>query len=188
MGNSMTYISNHIDSKEGRFEYALNFLLNNEGGYSDDPDDPGGQTNMGITENDLKTYGKRLGFPENVKELTRYHAKLFYRIAWWDKYNYNSINSLDLATKVFDLSVNMGAIHSHILLQRAINWSGYAIPIDGVLGRRTLRAANEITFVGKEPDLHQEIREEAEHFYKKLTEKNLKLKKFLKGWLKRADE
>jgi type VI secretion system secreted protein VgrG len=170
-----------------RFEYALNILLEDEGGYSNDADDPGGSTNLGITQEDLDNYHEKLGLPAKVEQLTREDAAKYYKIMWWDRFHYEAINSLNIATKIFDMAVNIGACESHKLLQKALIYSGYPeMKVDGILGPKTIAATNECTLHGRESDLMENICEETSSYYKTITEENPKLYKFLKGWLKRA--
>jgi len=173
---------------DDRFNHALSMVLENEGGYSNDEDDPGGATNLGITQRDLDKWGAILGLPHSVKNLTHNDAAIFYKKVWWDKYNYNAINSLEIATKIFDLAVNIGSIPAALILQKSLQWAGYGIVDDGVIGAKTIAAVNEMCLHGREDDLHVEITEEATHYYEHLTEENPKLYKFLKGWLRRAKE
>ena len=172
----------------GRFAYALSFLLHDEGGFTDDPDDPGGATNLGITQNDLSLVASKLHLPANVQSLTRNDAATYYKAIWWDRHNYNAINSLIIATKVFDIAVNMGAERAHTLLQKALHCVGYGLKLDGILGAKTIAATNECCLHGRQDDLLDELREESVHYYQLITEENPKLYKFLKGWLTRAQE
>lgn len=173
---------------QGRFNFAVNIILGHEGGYSNDPDDPGGETNYGITQIDLNEHINLFpDFPKNVKDLTKPQAEEFYKKVYWDKYNYNAINSLRIATKIFDMSVNMGAHEAHELTQRALAYCGYShIAIDGILGGITLGAINEICLHGRDQDLINELINESEWFYKHIVEKKPVLEKFLNGWLTRA--
>ena len=174
-----------------RFSYALNIVLQDEGGFTNDPDDPGGATNFGMTQKDLDAYREsnpKSVLPYNVKDLTHDQAETYYKKCWWDKYNYNAIQSLEIAAKIFDLAVNMGAIEAHKLVQRALYFSGYRVIVDGVLGTKTLSAINSICNAGHAKDLEDEIRHEAEFFYEGLVEENPKLLKFLHGWLHRTEE
>lgn len=177
-----------MNSDELRFSKALDVVLQDEGGYSNDPDDPGGSTNLGITQKDLDHWAAILGLPHSVKSLTHNDAAIFYKHVWWDKYNYNAINSITIATKIFDLAVNIGAIPAAFILQKSLQWAAYGIEDDGVIGQKTLAAVNEMCLHGREDDLHYELMEEATHYYEHLTEENPKLYKFLKGWLRRAEE
>ena len=178
---------NDILTPTGRFDYAMVVVLSHEGDYSNDPDDPGGETNFGITNADLEAHARNLNLPLNVKDLTRIEAEYFYKKVYWDKYNYNAINSLPIATKIFDMAVNMGAHEAHELVQRALGYCGYSnLTVDGVLGGHTLAAINEVCLHGREPDLMDELINESKWFYEHLVEEKPILKKFLDGWLQRA--
>src|SRR5579862_7541079 len=133
-----------LSNEQERFEYALAVLLENEGGYSDDIDDPGGATNLGITQRDLDLWSKKFDLPAQVKDLNKLDAAKFYKYLWWDKYHYNYFNSLAIATKIFNLSVNIGPLETALLLQKALQWCGYGLEEDGVIGPKTFGATNEI--------------------------------------------
>ena len=176
---------------EERFQYALNEVLKDEGGFTDDPDDPGGATNFGITQKNLDTYREenpKIGVPYKVQDLMHYEADQYYKKLWWNKYNYNAIKSIQIAAKIFDLAVNMGAIQAHKLVQRALYFSGYRVNVDGVLGTKTLAAINDMCNTGQESDLDYEIKQEALFFYENLVKENPRLVKFLHGWINRAEE
>ena len=179
---------NDILTPQGRFDYAVNIVLWHEGGYSNDPDDPGGETNFGITQDDLKEHMCDFtSFPCDVKDLNRIEAEYFYKKVYWDKYNYNAINSLPIATKIFDMAVNMGAHEAHILVQRSLTYCGHSdIAIDGILGNKSIAAINEISLHGRQADFRIELIHEAKWFYEHLVEEKPLLKKFLNGWLERA--
>jgi type VI secretion system secreted protein VgrG len=181
-----------IDTPAGRFEYALNILLLDEGGYSNDEDDPGGATNLGITQEDLDSWNKVYvlsKFPKDVQHLTRDNAEVFYKILWWDKYKYDAIKAIEVASKLFNIAVNTGAKEAHKIAQKALQYCGYSsMAVDGVLGPKTIAAINECCLHGREEDLMAEIRIEQVAYYETITEENPKLYKFLKGWIRRAEE
>jgi lysozyme family protein len=175
---------------EDRFNQAVSVVLGHEGGYTNDPDDPGGETNFGITQTDLDKHAIELLLlpPIDIKNLTQIEAERFYKKFFWDKYNYNAIDSLHVATKIFDMSVDMGPQEAHKLTQRALTYCGYRkMPIDGVLGAKTLAAINRLCVVGLETDLYDELVNEATWFYENLAKEKPVLKKFLNGWLARAN-
>ena len=170
-----------------RFNYAVNIVLQHEGGYTNDPADPGGKTNFGITEEDLQEHARALNLPLDVKELGKTEAEYFYKKVYWDEYHYDSINSLAIATKIFDMAVNMGAYEAHELVQKALRYCGHSqIEVDGILGAKTISAINEVCLHGREQDLHCELIDEQKWFYQYLVEEKPNLKVFLDGWLKRA--
>lgn len=174
-------------SSEERFEYALDIVLRDEGGYTNDKNDPGGETNFGITQKELDKCHVQLALPQNVKDLTREEASIYYKAVWWDKYNYNAIDNIIIATKLFDLAINMGALEAHKIAQEALTYNGYSrLKIDGILGIKTIGAINEMCLHGTMTDLLNDICEGAAWYYDHLVDKNPKLEKFLKGWLRRA--
>ncbi|SPM44721.1 Uncharacterised protein [Orientia tsutsugamushi] len=106
-----------------RFEHAVNFVLSHEGGYSDDPDDDGGETKFGISKR---------SYPHvDVDALTVEQAKNIYKCDFWEPQLYKDIKDVNFATKVFDLAVNMGSNWAHRLVQRALKSTGQDIAEDG---------------------------------------------------------
>ncbi len=179
-------MSNKKFTPAERYNSAVAVLLNHEGGYTNIPDDPGGATNFGITQRELTRCYARLKLPSDVKKLSMPQAKIYYKAEWWDKYHYEAINSLYIATKIFDMAVNMGASEAHELVQRAVNACGHKVAVDGILGGLTIGAINEISLHNREEDLRYEIQDEQKWFYEHLVEEKPELGIFLKGWLSRA--
>lgn len=168
------------------FDSAINVILEHAGGYSNDHEDSGGETNFGITQKSLDSWWKLLDIPATVKDLLRVDAIKYYKNVWWEKYNYGAINSLSIATKIFDMAVNMGTEEAHKLVQRALNCCGYHIVVDGILGDDTLYFINKINSQGGDKTLKWELCDEQKWFYEHLVEEHPELEKFLAGWLNRA--
>lgn len=174
------------------FENSINTILKHEGGYVNDPNDPGGATNYGVSLRTLKEYGLEFDIDndgdvdvDDIKKLPVDDAKEFYKKYFWDKNKYDLFLNQDIATKVFDMCVNMGAKRAHIILQKAANLCSMnpdGLIVDGNLGPKTFKYVNGLD----KTRLMQFIREEARDFYLTLIEKNSKLSKFKNGWLKRA--
>lgn len=159
------------------FNKAINRVLRHEGGYNDIAQDAGGATNFGISLRFLKSI-KRNPTKEDIQKLTREDAIDIYKKNFWDANAYYKITNADVAAKVFDLTVNMGAKQSHKLLQRAVRAaSGVVLTVDGLLGSKTLQAVN----AGEPNALLAALRSEAAGFYRLLNQPT-----FTKGWLKRA--
>jgi len=93
---------------DDNFDTCLAFTLKEEGGYSDNPADPGGATNMGIT---LATYRQwadnpTLG-PVQVQDMTERTATAIYRSLYWNPLRADALAAgVDLS--VFDMGVNAG--------------------------------------------------------------------------------
>lgn len=100
-------------TEDDRFQYCVGKLLDLEGGYAHDPDDPGGETNFGIS---------RRSYPDtDIFNLTRSEALEIYWRDFWAPNRYGEIADRWIAAKVFDLAVNMGAKKANRLLQIAVN-------------------------------------------------------------------
>lgn len=111
------------------FDQAVAFVLHDqiEGGYVNDPRDPGGETKFGISK---RSYPK-----EDIKNLTRDRAIEIYKRDFWDS---NRCDELPpkLAIAMFDAAVNQGAGAARPLLQRTLG-----VNADGIIGPITLKAA-----------------------------------------------
>lgn len=163
-----------------RFGYAVGVVLAHEGGYSDDKADSGGPTGYGISTKFLKE--NKLNY--SPKDITESLAKSIYKKYFWDRYNYNELKSIFIATKVFDCAVNCGPSQAHMILQRAINnMANIKVDVDGVLGINTLKSANSCN----DKSLLQNIRFEARRFYLNLINERPEDAVFKNGWLSRAD-
>ena len=158
-----------------RFRQALEVVLAHEGGYVNDPADPGGETKYGISKR---------SYPHlDIKSLTKKQAAEIYYRDWWLKYTYGDIADLAVATKAFDLSVNMGSANAHRILQRAVNWTEKKqLKVDGILGSKTLTAVNQADPVR----VVQAMRFAAAEYYYLLAKNRSASRKYLFGWLNRA--
>ncbi len=170
------------------FNRAVEVVLQHEGGLVDDPDDPGGITNHGISLRFLRRVrpGAR---PEDVCNLTRDEAIELYRRHFWHRYGYASLWDQRVATKVFDLSVNMGPRGAHVCLQRALRAAEEPVVEDGVLGPKTLAAVHR----AQSDVLLAALRSEAAGWYRNLAspkrgyaKASRRRPKYIEGWLDRA--
>ena len=156
------------------FDTAFDRLMGHEGGYVNDPADPGGETNYGISKRSYPTL--------DITNLTQAQAIEIYRRDFWDK-TWNDIDSQELATALLDASVNMGRMAAVKLLQQAVNHAYHheMLAVDGVFGRKTLAAVNEAS-----EDVLREFRASRSLFYIDLAWVNPTMKKFLPAWIRRA--
>ncbi|AVQ81642.1 glycoside hydrolase family 108 protein [Variovorax sp. PMC12] len=109
------------------FDQAFDRLLGHEGGYVNDPRDPGGETNWGISKRSYPNV--------DVKALTQDAAKAIYRRDYWAPVRADELPD-SVRFDVFDAAVNSGVTQSAKWLQRAVG----AYP-DGVIGAQTVAAA-----------------------------------------------
>ena len=120
------------------FDICVTFTPREEGGYVDDPSDPGGATNMGVT---LATYRQWSDDPNlgdvQVKDMTLKTARAIYRSLYWNPLRADALPpGVDLS--VFDMGVNAGIWSSARLLQQALGFTGDEV--DGSIGPETLAA------------------------------------------------
>jgi lysozyme family protein len=121
-----------------RFDACLAVVLRLEGGFTDDPRDPGGATNLGITRRTLARWRGVTPWQAlpvaAVRALGRDEAARIYRALYWDRCNADALPAgLDLA--LFDFAVNSGPERAIALLQKEVG----AVP-DGLIGPKTLAA------------------------------------------------
>ena len=109
------------------WEKAINFVLEKEGGYSNDPQDTGGVTIYGIAK---KYHPKEVEQMESLwkqgkKDECKEIAKMIYKDEYWDKINGDSLPyPRDII--MFDIAVNMGIGTAFSLAKRAPdNWRDY---------------------------------------------------------------
>jgi len=121
----------------GNFEACLKFTLQFEGGFVNDPDDPGGPTNLGVTQATLSTFLGRQATIAEVKALTPERVAPIYRLKFWDNVQGDELPvGIDLA--VFDFGVHSGPSRGVISLQRVLELAD-----DGKVGPVTIAAANK---------------------------------------------
>jgi lysozyme family protein len=127
------------------FDIALPITLKFEGGWCDNPADPGGATNLGIT---MATFAHcahpLLGIDptvDNLRALTPAQAGIIYKANYWAPIKADSYPLQELSNIVFDFYVNAGT-HASSLLQRVLNSMGVDPPlvVDGSIGAGTLAA------------------------------------------------
>lgn len=127
------------------FDNAFAQTVAYEGGYSNDPDDHGGRTMYGITEEVFKDAIRRgiiSPIKTDVREITLEQAKAIYLFDYWHKLRLNSVSDSMIAAEIFDTAVNMGRTAATRICQRALNYLGEELDEDGIMGDKTLEALN----------------------------------------------
>ena len=155
----------------GNFEECLALVLKSEGGFVNNPLDPGGMTNLGVTKVTYEGYVNRHVDEAEMRSLTPDLVAPLYKKMYWDR-----IKGDDLPVGVdyclFDLAVNSGVGRAGKLLQMALD-----VPADGIIGPITLRALQN-----RDPhEIVEQISEERIHFLQSLNTWNT----FGKGWGRR---
>lgn len=110
------------------------FILKNEGGYVDNPADPGGATNLGCTKAVWEQYIGRSVTKDDIKALTPNDVMPLYKAKYWDTIKGDDLpEGVDYA--VFDFAINSGPSRAAKALQSVLS-----VTVDGQIGSATLRA------------------------------------------------
>lgn len=121
----------------GNFEKCLAFTLQFEGGFVNNPNDPGGPTNLGVTQATLSGFLGRQASIAEVKALTAEKVAPIYKLKFWDHVSGDDLPvGVDLA--VFDFGVHSGPSRGVIGLQRTLKLAD-----DGKIGPVTIAAATK---------------------------------------------
>ncbi len=129
---------------DSNFERALQYVLKNEGGPTNDPLDPGGATKFGITRGALSRYRGKSCSVDDVFNLERSDAAVIYALSYWHVLSCHHMDSLPIATAIFDAGVLFGVDTADVAAQRALVDHGYELEVDGHIGPKTLAALNSI--------------------------------------------
>jgi len=151
------------------FNIAFHLTLQHEGGFSENINDPGGATNMGITQKDLPGI--------DIRTLTLPAAMVYYQSQFWSSI-YDQIDSQDVANKIFDMRVLFGPKEAIMLLQLILN-----IDMDGVFGPFTLAVVNAQAPKDLLLRYQQKLRAHAQNVVIAHPEESV----FLQGWLNRIN-
>jgi len=170
------------------FTKAFQLVIAHEGGYGNDPDDPGGETYKGVARKIFSKWDgwikidilkRQTGFPANLDKDVDLQQNVvdFYRVNFWDKMNGDNITNQQVAESIFDFGVNAGVGTSVSLAQLVIQTEA-----DGVIGPQTIEAINKF---------------DPEHFiaaftvakiarYVSIVKKRPTSQKYFYGWVRRA--
>lgn len=114
-----------------KFLQAINRVLGHEGGYVNDPTDPGGETRFGIS--------KRSYPAVSIKELTRDQAIFIYYRDFWVKAHCEALSD-GAGYQLLDSAVNSGIAQSLRFMQRALG-----VADDGIWGPVTLASSQRVS-------------------------------------------
>lgn len=146
------------------FDQAILFTLREEGGYVNNPQDPGGETKYGISKH---------AYPSlDIKNLTENQARDIYYKDYWIKSRCDEMPG-DIAISVFDMSVNSGIRSAIRCIQKCLN-----VADDGICGPLTLYSINN----ADQEDLFINFNAMRLNFFTTLSNYNV----YGKGWFKRV--
>jgi lysozyme family protein len=172
-------------------------IVRREGGFVNDPSDPGGATNHGVTIHTMRRLGLDLNGDgrtdeKDVRALTPEKAVEIYIRHYYAAPKINLLPEA-LQPSVFDMQVNAGA-NAVRLLQRLLSRFGLAVKDDGAIGPKTAAAVREA--MARAPEhLVCAYGIERRNYYYRLGDQRPPLRKFAKrrdggkgGWIVRAEE
>jgi lysozyme family protein len=172
-------------------------IVAREGGYVNDPDDPGGATKHGVTIHTLRRLGMDLDgdgsvTARDVRALSEDQAVEIFLEHYYARPRISALPAV-LQPSVFDMYVNAGA-NAVRILQRLLNEMGEDLKVDGVIGKHTIRAAKSAE--GRAPahiaDAYGIARR---NYYYDLADRRPSSRKYARrrdggkgGWIARAEE
>jgi lysozyme family protein/uncharacterized protein YjdB len=159
------------------FDHALEFVLQWEGGYSNNPNDHGGPTNQGITQSEYDGYRKAKGQnPQDVKSISTDELRDIYYNGYWLPVHGNDL-AYPLALAMFDSSVNCGPGTAIMFLQKSLG-----ITEDASFGQAIVKA---LANTESKAEIAMKIMDHRDEYYKKIVNNDSTQVVFLQGWLNR---
>ncbi|NRB02235.1 MAG: peptidoglycan-binding protein [Rhodobacteraceae bacterium] len=172
-------------------------IVGREGGFVNDPDDPGGATNFGVTIHTMRRLGVDMDHDgdvdvEDVRQLTKAKAVRIFVRHYFEKPGIGALPE-PLQPSVFDMYVNAGG-NAIRILQRLLGQMGHSVTVDGVLGPESAAAAQQAFADAPEhmPDAYAVARR---NYYFRLADRRPASRKYARtrsggkgGWIKRAEE
>jgi lysozyme family protein len=167
------------------FENCVSHVLKVEGGYVNNIDDPGSETNCGIT---IAT-ARNAGYTGPMTDLTPTIAKQIYKKLYWDIMTLDLVESEDIALELFDSCVNIGPVVGswlQIILnglsQKGTLWQ--ILKVDGAVGRGTVGVLN---IASKNPKtkilIFNALNSFQVHHYFTIANNDDRFETFMYGWM-----
>jgi len=163
------------------FKPAIYRALKWEGGYVNDPMDPGGETNFGVTQKSLtafRTDWPESALPQRVKDLTETLARGFYWLEYWVPLKCRFIASQPLANLLLSMAILQGRGTAVKRLQEVLGTTE-----DGVMGQKTLSFIEGYSQGKLLPNFIDANRK----YFRRLVAAKPAMAKFENGWLNRVN-
>lgn len=172
-------------------------IVAREGGFVNDPDDPGGATNFGVTIHTMRRLRLDLTGDGNVdisdvRALTRDQAVDIFIRHYFERPRIAEMPA-DLQPSLFDMYVNAGS-NAVTILQSLLCEMGFRVAVDGIIGPQSIAAAREAA----KPDpvaLRDAYGIARRNYYFRLADRRVASRKYARtraggkgGWIKRAEE
>ena len=185
------------------FEKAYEKTMGHEGGYTNDPNDAGGETYKGIARvynpswsgwEIIDAAKQDTNFPYNLDDNLdlQYNVKAFYKAKYWDVNRLDDVNDQTVAEELFDTGVNMGIGRAARFLQISLNYLNRngalynELVVDGAIGPMTLKALNIVLDDGDCDVLMSMLNTLQGMHYMKYMDRNPVQKRFARGWFRRV--
>ena len=166
------------DDPPASFSDALSVILRHEGGYVNHPRDPGGRTNLGVTQRVWEEYIGAKATEADMRALTQAKVEPLYEKLYWRVSGADRLPA-GIGLCVFDFAVNSGPSRAVRYLQMVVGATQ-----DGVFGPQTLAETMKDIADRGEADLIHRYQAAREKFYRSLRT----FPTFGKGWLRRNSE
>ncbi len=179
---------------------ALSRVLGAEGGYVDDPDDPGGETYHGISRRYHPGWSG-WALLDSTRDKESFREKLqplvdeFYRAEFWNHFQGELIRVQAVAEELMDAAVNIGVKEGVEFLQTALNVlnrKGTIYPnlvVDGQIGAKTISAVSWYSAPGREKDATALVKVQnilqGAYYIEKMKSNEIK-EKYARGWFSRV--
>jgi len=173
------------------FSKVSGVILRHEGGYVNDPDDKGGETNMGITIDTWKAFAPGdLNIPatsKTLKEMTKEQTETIYYNHYWKPKGFCKLENTKIALMIYDWTITSGRAIKQIrkLLHGEYNAK---LSINNHMDDDMINCVNDID---NQEQLLNRIADVRKDYYRSLTVTDGKPNaqvKFLKGWINRVDD
>lgn len=166
------------------FEMAYTFVKKWEGGFVDNPNDPGGRTNFGVTQKTYDRWRAQNGLPEHdVKLISQKDVRDIFIKNYWLPAQCDKV-PLAIALLIFDSAVNCGVRRAKKMVQRALG-----LKEDGVFGPITFAALPNTSDSQREfVDFAGAFLAVRSNFYHAIVRRRPSSVEFLRGWLRRVED
>jgi lysozyme family protein len=172
-------------------------IVTREGGFVNDPDDPGGATNFGVTIHTMRRLGLDLTGDgqvdiSDVRSLTQAQAVDIFIKHYFERPLIGELPT-PLQASVFDMYVNAGG-NAVKILQRLLREMGFDVAVDGALGPQSIGAVRDAMRKGADQfvDAYGIARR---NYYFRLADRRIASRKYARnraggkgGWIVRAEE
>lgn len=167
---------------------VLKKTLVEEGSWSDNPNDAGGATMMGITQDTLSSYRGYTVTAQEVHDLSRDEAIAIYQKLFYEQPGINLLPDV-LQSPVFDWGVNSGPGTAIMHLQQLVDDAGVVahINVDGGIGPFTITAVKATLAAMGNQTMVNAYEDSRQAFYNSIVARNPSQSEFIEGWTNRAN-